>query len=354
MNENDFLIEEEDQDQDGFLGYDDPIPQEEEAENEQDSDGSSEDDEGSESDLNLNIPSGMTSYEMELARGYDNLIKASDLIEAVQVVISANPVNNNGVIVGEKLKEFMQLQGKTRIVNNYSAGLLTSADVESDLEGDDSSEINEAKQREVKDLIWRFIKYLAERDLSQDSPVNRRRKLRHIPALIIYLFSSKMYGLLINCPYLPEDYQDMVRNALNKINERKYELVDELASMLEAAGSNELGAKVRDLKLSFFDIEPAELRNAVELRNITIMDSDIIIYKSIRNKYVNITKSITQDVASDLIEVIVDKEAGMYEKLKDKVRAEAIREVKALLKDFAERSTAEKDNEVAIDILLNK
>lgn len=354
MNENDFLIDDEDQELDPFSGFDDPIPQEEDETEENESTGSSEEDEGSESDQDSSIPANMTSYEIELAKSYDALVKAGDLTDAVQIVISANPVNNNGVIVGEKLKEFMQLQGKTRIVNNYSAGLLVAADVESDLEGDDSSEVNEAKQREIKDLIWRFIKYLAERDLSQDSPVNRRRKLRHIPALIIYLFSNKMYGILINCPYLPEDYQDQVRNALNKINERKYELVDELASMLESTGSTELGAKVRDMKLSFFDIEPAELRKTTELRNITISDNDVIIYKSIRNKYVNITKSITQEVASDLIEVIVDKDAGMYERLKDKVRAEAINEVKALLKEFAESSITEKDNEVAISILLNK
>lgn len=353
MNENDFLIDEEDQDQDPFSGFEDPVPQEDEADENMISDGSSEEDEGSE-DLNPNIPIGMTSYEIELARSYDTIVKSGDLTDVVQVVISANPINNNTVIVGEKLKEFMQIQGKTRIVNNYSAGLLVAADVETDLEGDDSSEVNEAKQREVKDLIWRFIKYLAERDLSQDSPINRRRKLRHIPALIIYLFSNKMYGILINCPYLPEDYQDQVRNALNKINERKHDLVNELASLLEAAGSMELAAKVRDMKLSFFDKEPAELRGAIEFRDITISDNDIIIYKSVRNKYINITKSITQEVASDLIEVIVDKDAGMYEKLKDKVRAEAIREVQALLKEFAERSTSEKDNEVAISILLNK
>jgi hypothetical protein len=78
------------------------------------------------------------------------------------------------------------------------------------------------------------------------------------------------------------------------------------------------------------------------------------IYKSIRNKYVNISKSITQEVASDLIEVVIDKDAGMYEKLKDKVRTESINEVKQLLKEFSENSIIEKDNDIAIDILLSK
>ena len=248
----------------------------------------------------------------------------------------------------------MQTQGKTRIVNSYSSGLLVASEVESDIEGDDSGELNERKEREAKDLIWRFIKSLAEEDLSKDSATNRRRKLRHIPALIIYLFSNKMYGLLINCPYLPEEYQEQVKNALVKINERKYELVNELADMYEAAGSMELAAKVRDMRLTFFDKEPAELRTSVEFRDLVVKDSDIVIYKSVRNKYVNISKSITQEVASDLIEVVIDKDAGISEKLKDKVRTEAINDVKARLKDFAENSILEKDDEVAISILLNR
>jgi hypothetical protein len=347
MNENDFLSENEDL----YPGLDDPIPQsltdvEEDEPSVEDQD--STDDSATE---NLNAD---TMYEDELSKAYDDIVKANDLTDVVQIIISANPINSNGVIVGEKLKEFMHIQGKTRIVNSYSSGLLVVSEVESDLEGDDSGELNERREREAKDLIWRFIKYLAERDLSKDSVRNRNRKLRHIPALIIYLFSNKMYGLLINCPYLPEEYQEQVKNALNKINERKYELVDELANMYESVGSNELAAKVRNLKLSFFDKEPAELRTSVEFRDIVIKDSDVSIYKSIRNKYVNISKSITQEVASDLIEVVIDKDAGMYEKLKDKVRTESINEVKQLLKEFSENSIIEKDNDIAIDILLSK
>ena len=341
MNENEFLIDEDDP----YMGLEDPVPQE-----------VAEEDESLQSDEvdDSEIDESNKSYEYELAKAYDDIVRAGDLTEVIQTVISANPINSNGVIVGEKLKEFMHIQGKTRIVNNYSSGLLVASDVESDMEGDDSGELNERKEREYKDLIWRFIKSLAERDLSKDSATLRRRKLRHIPALIIFLFSSKMYGLIINCPYLPEEYQEQIKNALLKINERKYELVDELANMYEAAGSNLLAAKVRDMKLSFFDKEPAELRTSVEFRDIVIKDSDIVIYKSVRNKYVNISKSITQEVASDLIEVVIDKDAGISEKLKDKVRTESINEVKSLLKDFAENSSSNKDNEVAISILLNK
>ena len=348
MNENEFMIEDDDQ-----YGLDNPIPPQDDND-ERDEEFNSDDSSSDESDLMNETDVGSNSYEYELARAYDDIVKARDLTEVVQVVISANPINSNGVIVGEKLKEFMQTQGKTRIVNNYSSGLLVASEVESDIEGDDSGELNERKEREAKDLIWRFIKSLAEEDLSKDSATNRRRKLRRIPALIIYLFSNKMYGLLINCPYLPEEYQEQGKNALIKINERKYELVNELADMYEAAGSMELAAKVRDMRLTFFDKEPAELRTSVEFRDLVVKDSDIVIYKSVRNKYVNISKSITQEVASDLIEVVIDKDAGISEKLKDKVRTEAINEVKAKLKDFAENSISEKDNEVAISILLNR
>lgn len=330
-----------------YSGLDDPIPQDV-----LEDDGLEIEDDSSEESEESSIE--FTSYEAELAKAYDDLMKANDLTEAVSIVISANPINNNGVVVADKLKEFMHLQGKTRMVTSKSSGLLVASDVESDTEGDDSGEMNDKKEREARDLIWRFVKYLAERDLSKDSVINRRRKLRHIPALIIFLFSSKMYGLIINCPYLPDEYQEQVKNAFIKIEERKYELVEELARMLEDVGSKELAAKVRDLKLAFFKYEPAMLRTAVEFRDIVIKDSDVAIYKSVRNKYVNITKAITQDVASDLIEVVIDKDAGVTEKLKDKVRAESINEVKKLLKEFAENSdTASKDNNVAVDILLN-
>lgn len=340
MNEDDFL-------EDPYLEIEDPIIP-------QNSDQVDEENEGVSEDESQDDDSpGIASYEMELSKSYDDIMRAGDLSEVVSVIIAANPIHSNSVIISEKVKEFMQLQGKTRIVNNYSAGLLVASDVETELEGDDSGEFNERKEKEARDLIWRFIKYLAERDLSNDNATNRRRKLRHIPALIIYLFSNKMYGLLINCPYLPECYQKQVSNALLKLNDMKYELVEELAKMYDDIGNSELAKRVRDLKLSFFDKEPAELRSSVEFRDMNITDSDIAIYKTVRNKYVNISKSITQEVASDLIEVVVSEDAGVTEKLKDKVRTESINEVKALLKDFAENSILEEDDSVATNIIFN-
>lgn len=346
VNDNEFLMEDENSELDDNQTQtdkdesEDIIPE-----------GSSEEDDSS---MPADDSGPITSYEYELSKSYDDLVGVNDLTVAVQIVISANPINNSGIIVGEKLKEFLHLQGKARIVGKNSFGLLSGSDVESIVEDDDSGEINERKEREARDLIWRFVKYLAERDLSKDSTRLKRIKLRHIPALIIYLFSNKMYGLIINCPYLPEEYQVQVSNALKKINDRKYELVEELAQLYESAGSTQLAEKVRKLKLTFFDYEPAELRISAEFRDIEIKNSDILIYKTVRNKYVNISKSVTQEVASDLIEVVIDKDSGISEKLKDKVRTEAINNVKALLKEFAENSSSNKDNEIAISILLNK
>jgi hypothetical protein len=130
-------------------------------------------------------------------------------------------------------------------------------------------------------------------------------------------------------------------------------LLDELIKKYEEAGSNEIAEKVKRLKLRFFDYEPADLRASVEFRDITIKDNDIVIYKSVRNRFINITKSITQETASDLIEVVIDKDAGISEKLKDKVRTQSVDEVKRLFRDFSEDSAKEGDNEVAIDILLH-
>jgi hypothetical protein len=344
MEENEFLND------DPYDGLEDPVPQDDEGIDEENPDvESSEEDEG----MHDVGPGDPSSYEYELSKAYDAIVAAGDLSEAVYNAIAANPINTNSVIVAEKTKEFLNLQGKTRVPSDTAPGLLKGKVVESGLNDDDSEEINERKEREAKDLIWRFIKFLTERDLSKDNAANRRRKLRHLPAFIIYLFASKLYGLLIGCPYLPKEYSEQIDNALVKISEKKYQLLDELIKKYEEAGSNEIAEKVKRLKLRFFDYEPADLRASVEFRDITIKDNDIVIYKSVRNRFINITKSITQETASDLIEVVIDKDAGISEKLKDKVRTQSVDEVKRLFRDFSEDSAKEGDNEVAIDILLH-
>lgn len=342
MEDNDYLLNDDDDDSvETDIGVSDIEPDKDEFE----LDAKSEEDDSS--DPNSSI---ITKYEKQLMLSYEDVTGAASMYDALNTIVSANPIHTNSEVISKITKDLLGRQGKNTVVmTDVRSGLLDSYDDDDD----DYDEINLRREEETKDLIWRFVKYLAERDLSKDSVTNRKRKQRHIPALIIYLFVNKMYGLIIGCPYLPEEYQDQIRNALEKLNERKYELVDELADALEEVGNKKLADKVRYMRLSFLEKEPAKLKLSSDLRDINIRDIDIRICKLYRSKYVSVSKSITREVASDLFEVVTDKEAGTFEKLKDKVRSEAIEEVKALLRKFAEESvTSDKDNEIAIDILL--
>ena len=296
---------------------------------------------------------GVLPYEVDLSKGYDEIKSSGSLEEAAQVIISAMPFNNSSVTVDNILIDLFNKQGRQRIVTNshLGSGLLRGSDVETEIEGDSSEEFNAEFEEKNRELVWRFIDYLGNRDLSQDNAVNRNRKIRQLPAFIIYLFSSGLYGLLINCPTLPEDYRKQVDNALVRLNESKYEIVEELAEKYDEAGRYDVANRVRQLQLAFFDKEPAELANSAELRDLNLTGDDISIYKSVRSKFVNVSRSITQEVASELIEVVIDKESGISLKLKDKVRAEAILDVKSEFSKFAEDS--KEDIESANNILFN-
>lgn len=301
----------------------------------------------------LEAVNGVISYEIDLSKGYDEIRSAGTIEEAVQVVISAMPFNNSSVTVGNILIDVLNKQGRQRIVTNSHVGngLLKGSDVESELEGDSSEEFNEMFEKKYRELIWGFIGELADMDLSKDNSANKKRKQRLIPAFIIYLFSSGLYGLLIDCPTLPEDYKKQVDGALIKLNNSKYEIVEELAEKYDQAGKPEIAKRVRQLQLAFFDKEPAELANSAELRDLNLTGEDVAIYKSIRSKFINSSKSITQDVASELIEVVVDKESGLSEKLKDKVRAEAILDAKREFSDYCERTNSKENIEMSNNLL---
>lgn len=339
MNEEDYLLEDDiplatsliNEPEDEFLGGLDP----------------------SEDNPKIEAINGVLQYEVDLSKGYDEIKSSGSLEEAAQVIISAMPFNNSSVTVGNILIDLFNKQGRQRIVTNshIGSGLLRGSDVETEIEGDSSEEFNAEFEEKNKELVWRFIDYLGNRDLSQDNAVNRNRKIRQLPAFIIYLFSSGLYGLLINCPTLPEDYRKQVDNALIRLNESKYEIVEELAEKYDEAGRPEVATRVRQLQLAFFDKEPAELSNSAELRDLNLTGNDISIYKSVRSKFVNVSRSITQEVASELIEVVIDKESGISLKLKDKVRAEAILDVKSEFSKFAEES--KEDIESANNILFN-
>jgi hypothetical protein len=101
--------------------------------------------------------------------------------------------------------------------------------------------------------------------------------------------------------------------------------------------------------LSWFDREPAEIRILSEYSDLELTYEDVQLYREYRAKFTNASKSITQDMISDLIEVYQDPEAGIYEKLKDKTRSEAIADVKQVWKQWIAENA--QDSELAKKII---
>jgi hypothetical protein len=205
----------------------------------------------------------------------------------------------------------------------------------------ESIEINNELIEETRNLIDAFVKYLVERDLSEDSVVSKRRKQRQLPAFIIYLFSSGMYDLILDCPSMPEIYRNQISFALKKINQTKYEILEEMAKKYEEKGRDQVAAKIREMGLSWFYKEPAEIKSAAEFRDLKLTSEDVDIYREFRPRYTNVSAAITQEVISDYIEVALDEKKGIFEKLKDKTRAEAINDVKRLFKKWLEQYNLE-------------
>ena len=199
---------------------------------------------------------------------------------------------------------------------------------------------------------YAFIGYLASRDLSGDSVTSRRRKQRQIPAFIIFMFSSGIYDFILGCPSMPAEYQDQITFALKKINQAKYDILEEMANKYDEAGRHEVAQKARDMGLSWFYREPAEVRTAAEYRDLNLTADDIAIYREFRPKYTNLTSALTQEVISDYIEVVVDSKKGIYEKLKDKTRSEAINDVKKVFKEWASQYQPE-NSELAEKLIFN-
>ena len=215
---------------------------------------------------------------------------------------------------------------------------LRGEDFDEDYLQDTDGSFNRRFAQEARDQISRFIDFLNNRDLSKDSIISARRKRRQLPAFIIFLFSSGMYDLIINCPSMPPEYQKQIDYALKRIMEMKYDVVEALAEAYEKAGRDKVAERVRRLQLAWFEKEPAEIKTAGDYSDLNLTYDDVVIYREYRSKFINLTKSITQDVISDLIEVVVDKEAGIYEKLKDKTRSDAIADVKQVYKEWAKEN----------------
>jgi len=346
--EDEYLDDSEELDEGGYIQYDD---------DESDED-FEEDEEQSEEDKQ-NYDGKLTETEYKLSLDYDDITelgkKAKDDDNSIQdiitILVAANPKHTNQKTINDLVRSILGRSGHNRMVNTiYTPDSYMTAEEAAEVFGDSSNtRFNNEFMNEARELVRRFIEYLASRDLSKDSAFSKRRKQRHIPAFIIFLFSSGLYDLILNCDTLPPEYAKQIENALKVIMKRKYDIVEELAREYEKAGRQEVADRVRKLQLSWFEREPAELRTLSEFSDLGLTYDDVVIYRNYRSKFNSISRAITQDAISDLIRVIIDPESGIYEELKDKTRSEAISDVKQVWKSWVKENA--EDSELAKRII---
>lgn len=357
--EDDYLLDEEDLDNQGFIGSDETGDSDDD---DDDSEGSGDIIEGDEEDRKSKVDESqyggkMTKDELWLSTAYDDIVAAGKadkdnaIEDAVTTIVWANPKHTSVNTVGNIIKDLFHKQGHSRMVNSLYTpdSPLRGEDVDSDFRDEDDSGFNKAYAEEVRNQIARFIEFLASRDLSKDSIISKRRKQRQIPAFIIFLFSSGMYDLIVECPTMPEEYATQVKEAMRKIMKAKYDIVEDLAKKYEELGRPAVADRVRKLQLSWFNKEPAEIRSAAEYSDLELTYEDVLVYREFRSKFTNTSRAITQDIISDMIEVVIDKDAGVYERLKDKTRSDAISDVKQVYKDWSKNNPD--DSELATKII---
>ena len=357
--EDDYLLDEEDLDNQGFIGSDETGDSDDD---DDDSEGSGDIIEGDEEDRKSKVDESqyggkMTKDELWLSTAYDDIVAAGKadkdnaIEDAVTTIVWANPKHTSVNTVGNIIKDLFHKQGHSRMVNSLYTpdSLLRGEDVDSDFRDEDDSGFNKAYAEEARNQIARFIEFLASRDLSKDSIISKRRKQRQIPAFIIFLFSSGMYDLIVECPTMPEEYATQVKEAMRKIMKAKYDIVEDLAKKYEELGRPAVADRVRKLQLSWFNKEPAEIRSAAEYSDLELTYEDVLVYREFRSKFTNTSRAITQDIISDMIEVVIDKDAGVYERLKDKTRSDAISDVKQVYKDWSKNNPD--DSELATKII---
>lgn len=293
----------------------------------------------------------LTKEEIWLISAYDDIIKSGNIEDAATVIVMANPKHTSANTVSNIVKDLFHKQGHSRMVNGIYVPdtPLRGEDLDEEIEGDSDDGFNRVYAQEMRDQIARFIDYLASRNLSKDSVVSARRKQRQIPAFIIFLFSSGMYDLIVDCPTMPKEYDTQIKEALKKIMKTKYDIVEALAKKYEEMGRPKVAERVRLLQLSWFYKEPAEIRYSAEYRDLELTQEDVAVYRQYRSRFTNTSSAITQDIISDMIEVVLDGKAGVYEKLKDKTRSDAISDVKQVYKEWSATNT--QDSELAKKVI---
>ena len=293
----------------------------------------------------------LTERELDFILKYDDIKKegkaAGDnmLLDMLTIIVASNPQHSSQKTINDLVRSILGKTGKNRVTNSiYTPDeMLSGQDVDEDFLVDDASKFNRELIEEARSLIADFIDFLANRDLSKDSAFSKRRKLRQIPAFIIFLFSSGLYDLILNCPTMPKEYDDQINHAFQVIMKTKYDIVEQLAREYEARGRQIVADRVRKLGLAWFDREPAEIRILSDYQDLGLTYDDVVLYREFRSKFTNTSKTITQDTISDLIEVYQDPEAGIYEKLKDKTRSEAISDVKQVWKNWISDNARDSD-----------
>lgn len=340
------------------------IPEDENADEETDYSDSKEAQSGGgvvgKTDKNAYAGSALSQYEIGLLTIYDNVralaSKNADweqtIFDIVGQVISANPKSTEKRTIQVQTMEALNLQGKSRILSTaYNpTGLMTSDDVDDEYIKTGRSGTSESLNEDARNQVARFIEYLAKRDLSKDNLANKKRKRRHIPAFIIFLFNAGMYDLVIDCPTMPDIYKREINNAFKSITKSKLDQVELLARKYEEHKRPEVAKRVREMGISWFEREPNEIRTLSAYSDLGITSEDVMIYKESKSKFNNITRVITQDVASKLIAVY--QEDGTFETLKDKTRQDAVEEVKSLFSEWAKSNPI--DSEMAQNIIWKK
>lgn len=302
----------------------------------------------------------LSSYEVGLLTIYDNIKALSSkptdweqtIFDIVGQVIAANPASTDKRTIQTQTMEALNMQGKSRILSTaYNpSGLMTSDEVDDEYVKTGRSGTSADLNEDARNQVARFIDYLAKRDLSKDNLSNKKRKRRHIPAFIIFLFNAGMYDLIIDCPTMPDLYKREIDNAFKSITKAKLDQVENLAKKYEENGRPAVADKVREMGISWFEREPMEIRTLAAYRDLELTSKDVMLYKESKNKFNNISRTITQDVASKLIAVY--QEDGTFETLKDKTRQEAVEEVKALFADWSKSNPI--DSEMAQNIIWKK